>query len=88
MTGLPRRRVYGSDHDDPDPYERPGREYVELVGGALDGQLVDVTHWTPEERATGAMLITDDGAYGAGGRAEYEVRPCEPGRWDWVGDVP
>ncbi|MFF1648630.1 hypothetical protein [Streptomyces sp. NPDC058240] len=44
MTGLPQRRVYGSDHDDPDPYEQPGREYVELVGGALDGQLVDVTH--------------------------------------------
>ncbi|WP_329595858.1 hypothetical protein OG195_44635 (plasmid) [Streptomyces sp. NBC_01362] len=26
MTGLPRRRVYGSDHDDPDPYEQPGHE--------------------------------------------------------------
>ncbi|MFF3787420.1 hypothetical protein [Streptomyces sp. NPDC001933] len=88
MTGLPRRRVYGSDHDDPDPYERPGREYVELVGGALDGQLVDVTRWTPAERAIGAMLITNDGAYGAGDRAEYEARPGEPGRWDWVGDVP
>ncbi|MFJ2884351.1 hypothetical protein ACIPJN_38750 [Streptomyces sp. NPDC086796] len=29
MTALPQRRVYGSDHDDPDPYEQPGREYVE-----------------------------------------------------------
>ncbi|MCT2547371.1 hypothetical protein [Streptomyces atratus] len=88
MTGSQRRRVYGSDHDDPDPYEQPGREYVELVGGALDGQLVDVTHWTPEERATGAMLITNNGRYGAGGRAEYEARPGSPGRWDWVGDTP
>ncbi|MFC9758583.1 hypothetical protein [Streptomyces sp. NPDC056921] len=40
VTALPRRRVYGSDHDDPAPYEQPDREYVELVGGALDGQLV------------------------------------------------
>ncbi|MCX5107041.1 hypothetical protein OOK13_00255 [Streptomyces sp. NBC_00378] len=85
MTALPRRRVYGSDHDDPAPYEQPGREYVELVGGALDGQLVDVTH---EERATKAMLITNDGTYGAGGRADYEPRPGEPGRWHWAGDAP
>lgn len=85
MTGPQRRRVYGSDHD---PYEQPDHKYVELVGGALGGQLVDVTSWTPEERATGAMLITDKGAYGAGGRADYEARPGEPGRWDWVGDVP
>ncbi|MFD7497717.1 hypothetical protein ACFV8T_36160 [Streptomyces sp. NPDC059832] len=42
----------------------------------------------PAERATGAMLITNDGAYGAGGRAEYEARPDTPDRWDWVGDTP
>ncbi|GAA1311756.1 hypothetical protein GCM10009647_035780 [Streptomyces sanglieri] len=52
-----------------------GHEYVELVGSPLDGQLVDVASWTPAERATGAMLITNDGAYGAGGRAEYDARP-------------
>jgi hypothetical protein len=88
MTALPRRRVYGSDHDDPDPYEQPGHEYVELVGGPLDGQLVDVTRWAPADRATGAMLITNNGTYGAGGRAEYEARPGEPRLWDWAGDVP
>lgn len=33
------RRVYGSDHDDPDPGPVPGRRYAELVGGPLDGQL-------------------------------------------------
>ncbi|MGP3991322.1 hypothetical protein [Streptomyces sp. 3N207] len=27
----PRWRVYGSDHDDPHPYARPGRSYRELV---------------------------------------------------------
>lgn len=73
--------LYGSDRDD--PYEQPGDKYVELVGGALDDQLVDVTHWTPEERATGMMLITNDGRYGPGSRAEYD-----PGRWDWAADAP
>ncbi|WP_329595654.1 hypothetical protein OG195_43125 (plasmid) [Streptomyces sp. NBC_01362] len=34
------------------------------------------------------MLITNDGAYGAGSHAEYEARPGEPARWDWVGDIP
>lgn len=38
--------------------------------------------------ATGAMLITIDGTCGAGGRADYEARPSEPGRWHWAGDVP
>lgn len=70
--------MYGSHHDDPD--EQPGHGYVELVG-ALDGQLVDVTHWTPAERATGAMLITNDGMYGAGGRAG------DPSQWGWAGDT-
>ncbi|MET9656776.1 hypothetical protein [Streptomyces sp. NPDC006510] len=70
------------------PTSSPATSNVELVGGALDGQLVDVTSWTPAERATGAMLITNDGTFGAGGRAEYEARLGEPGRWDWAGDVP
>lgn len=40
------RRVYGADHDDPDPGPRPGHTYRELVGGPLDGLLLDVTGWT------------------------------------------
>lgn len=40
---LLRGRVYGTDHDDPDPGRRPGREYRELVGGPLDGIRLDVT---------------------------------------------
>ncbi|MEU6016778.1 hypothetical protein ABZ826_22800 [Streptomyces sp. NPDC047515] len=87
MDELMRRRVYGADHDDPDPGPQPGHEYVELVGGPLDGLLLDVTGWTAEERATGAMLITEIGAYGPGGRAEYGPRPGTPDRWDWLGDV-
>lgn len=83
------RWVYGTDHDDPDPYAlQPGNTYVELVGGPLDGQLLDVTALAPDERADGALLMTDNGAYGAGGRADYEPRPGCPDRWDWSGDVP
>ncbi|MFE7357441.1 hypothetical protein ACFU8Q_30895 [Streptomyces sp. NPDC057543] len=88
MDDLMRRRVYGADHDDPDPGPQPGHEYVELVGGPLDGLLLDVTGWTVEERATGATLTTEISAYGPGGRAEYKPRPGEPDRWDWHGDVP
>ncbi|MFF3787999.1 hypothetical protein [Streptomyces sp. NPDC001933] len=61
---------------------------MELVGGALDGQLLDVTGWTTEQRSGGALLITEVGMYGAGGRADYEQRPDDPDRWDWHGDVP
>ncbi|MCX4734677.1 hypothetical protein [Streptomyces sp. NBC_01363] len=80
--------MYGADHNDPDPGPQPGHEYVELVGGPLDGLLLDATGWAAEERATGTMLITEIGACGPGGRAEYEPRPGTPDRWDWQGDVP
>ncbi|MFH8617417.1 hypothetical protein ACH4E8_20395 [Streptomyces sp. NPDC017979] len=79
-------RVYGADHDSPGP--RPGRDYAQLVAGPLDGLLLDVTGWTPAQRATGAALTTEIGRYGAGGRALYRPRPGSPGRWDWSGDVP
>ncbi|MFE9912906.1 hypothetical protein [Streptomyces clavifer] len=81
--------IYGSDHDDPDLYAtHPGHDYVELVGGPLDGQLLDVTALAPEEQTTGALLITPRSAYGPGGRADYEPSPGDPGRWNWIGDVP
>ncbi|MFW3477150.1 hypothetical protein ACN24M_39455 [Streptomyces microflavus] len=83
------RWVYGTDHDAPDPYTlQPGHTYVELVGGPLDGQLLDVTACTPEERADGALLMSDHGVYGPGGRADYEPRSGCATRWDWRGDVP
>lgn len=85
---LLRGRVYGQDHDDPRPGPRPGRVYAELVGGPLDGLLLDVTDRTPEERAAGAALETELGRYGAGGRSLYDPRPGDPGRLDWSGDTP
>ncbi|MFJ9948221.1 hypothetical protein [Kitasatospora sp. NPDC091207] len=84
---LLRGRVYGTDHDDPDPGPRPGRSYRELVGGPLDGLLLDVTGWGEAEVAGGAALPTEIGRYGAGGRAHYEPRAEDPRRWDWRGDT-
>ncbi|MER6237642.1 hypothetical protein [Streptomyces clavifer] len=83
-----RRRVYGAGHDDPHAYAVPGRDYVELVGGPLDGLLLDVTGLTHQERTAGAMLITSQGQFGPGGRADYEPRAGDTDRWDWAGDVP
>ncbi|MGW6291011.1 hypothetical protein [Streptomyces sp. NPDC055107] len=84
----PRPWIYGTDHDDPDPRTRtPGHVYVELVGGPLDGQLLDVTGYTSEERADGALLMSNHGVYGPGGRSDYEPRPGDPDRWDWSGDT-
>ncbi|MES4888742.1 hypothetical protein [Streptomyces sp. NPDC096012] len=83
---LLRGRVYGRDHDNPGP--RPGARYVELVGGPLDGLLLDVTGWTRGEIGTGVALPTELGRFGAGGRAMYEPRPGDPRRFDWTGDLP
>ncbi|WP_225828028.1 hypothetical protein [Streptomyces naphthomycinicus] len=86
---LLRRRVYGADHDQPGP--RPDRRYAELVGGPLDGLLLDITGWTgwtPDEVDTGVALTTELGQFGAGGRAVYAPRPGVPDRWDWTGDTP
>ncbi|WP_240677785.1 hypothetical protein [Actinacidiphila soli] len=78
--------VYGADHDDPAP--RPRHVYRELVGGPLDGLLLDITGWTVMERAVGAPLRTEIGRYGRGGRALYGPRPGDARLWDWQGDTP
>ncbi|MDO0924289.1 hypothetical protein QQY24_02260 [Streptomyces sp. TG1A-8] len=83
---LLRGRVYGTDHDHPGP--RPGQTYAELVGGPLDGLLLDITGWTAEEIGAGVSLPTELGAFGAGGRALYDPRPGDRGRFDWSGDCP
>jgi hypothetical protein len=77
------RRVYGADHEDPGP--RPGRDYRELVGGPLDGLLVDVTGWDAEALRCGAALATELAGV-RGGRAVYEPRPGSEALWDWKGD--
>ncbi|MER5494354.1 hypothetical protein ACWD6I_09670 [Streptomyces sp. NPDC002454] len=83
-----RKRVYGADHEDPDPGPRPGRTYVELVGGPLDGLLLDVTDRPDQQRRTAVPLSTEIGRYGPGGHALYGPRPGAPQRYDWQGDTP
>ncbi|CAM5714961.1 hypothetical protein SALBM135S_09772 [Streptomyces alboniger] len=83
---LLRGRVYATDHGHPGPL--PHRDYAELVGGPLDGLLLDLTDWTADELQSGAALTTELGQFGAGGRALYDPRPGEPNRWDWSGDSP
>lgn len=58
---LLRGRVYGQDHDHPRPGPMPGRDYTELVGGPLDGLLLDITGWTADEIQTGAALMSELG---------------------------
>ncbi|HWU12010.1 MAG TPA: hypothetical protein VN520_37650 [Streptomyces sp.] len=89
MTGHTRPRIYGTDCDDAASCTTdPSREYVELDGGPLEGQLLDVTGLTAEERTIGAFLITPHSAYGPGGRASYAPAFSNPeGRWVWEGDV-
>lgn len=80
-----RGRVYGADHDDAGP--RSDRAYAELVGGPLDGLLLDVTDGT--DHGSGEVALTTEiGRYGPGGRALYVRRPGDGSRFDWRGDAP
>ncbi|MEU5970515.1 hypothetical protein [Streptomyces globisporus] len=78
--------IYGTD--DPDPRTpAPGHVYVQLVGGPLDGQLLDVTGFGPDDRTEGVLLISAQSAYGPGGRSDYVPDDEETGRWRWNGDT-
>ncbi|MFK4149906.1 hypothetical protein [Streptomyces sp. NPDC004065] len=81
-----RGRVYGADHEDAAP--RPGRTYAQLVGGPLDGLLLDITGRPAATPGGQIALPTEMGRYGAGGRALYEPRPRDARRYDWRGDIP
>jgi hypothetical protein len=81
---LLRGRVYGHDHGDPDPGPRPGQTYAALVGGPLDGLLLDITGWRPEEVDEGAVLPTELSRW-PGVRVpydpdRYESRTSGPGK--------
>ncbi|WP_317447408.1 hypothetical protein [Streptomyces collinus] len=88
-------RVYGCDHDDPNPGPLPARTYAMLVGGPLDGLLLDVTGWTAEEIGGGVALSTELSRW-PGGRALYDPGagaspPLGPGvacRFYYSGDTP
>ncbi|MFF9768265.1 hypothetical protein ACF1GT_16905 [Streptomyces sp. NPDC014636] len=92
---LLRGRVYGQDHDVPNPGPVPHRTYATLIGGPLDGLLLDITGWRPEEIDGGVALSTELSRW-PGGRALYDPRPDEsrtpgPGvscRFYYSGDTP
>ncbi|MFE5118354.1 hypothetical protein [Streptomyces sp. NPDC056669] len=96
---LLRGRVYGCDHPDPDPDPDPGplphQTYAALIGGPLDGLLLDITGRRPEEVDGGAALVTELGQF-PGGRSLYDPRPGEPRtpgpgvscRFYYCGDTP
>ncbi|WP_435862682.1 hypothetical protein [Streptomyces luteogriseus] len=71
---LLRGQLYGADHDHPGP--KPGRRYAELVGGPLDGLLLDITGWRPEEIDDGVSLLTELGQFGPGGRGGATRAPA------------
>ncbi|MFJ6054630.1 hypothetical protein [Streptomyces sp. NPDC092307] len=74
---LLRGRVYGRDHDDPNPGLLPHQTYAVLVGGPLDGLMLDITGWRPEEIGDGVALMTELGRW-PGGRALYDPLPDDP----------
>ncbi|MEU9056963.1 hypothetical protein AB0D37_42430 [Streptomyces sp. NPDC048384] len=75
------------DEADHDPWAVAGTR-SELVGGPLDGLLLDVTGSTHDEIGTSVLLQTALGQYGPDGRTLYEPRPGDPSRFDWTGDSP
>lgn len=79
--------MYGADRDQP-AGPVAGHDYVELIGGPLDGQLLDVTSWGEDERADGALLMSDNGQWGPGGRSDYAPVPGDESRFLWTGDTP
>jgi len=93
---LLRGRVHGHDHDRPNPGPLPHQTYAVLVGGPLDGLLLDITGWRPEEIEDGVALTTELGRW-PGGRALYDRLPGKPRppggpgvvcRFHYSGDTP
>ncbi|CAM5541563.1 hypothetical protein [Streptomyces badius] len=76
---LLRGRVYGHDHDHPNSGPLPHQTYAVLAGGPLDGLLLDITAWWPEEIEDGVALMTGLVRW-PGGRARYDShhRDCTP----------
>ncbi|MGP4009729.1 hypothetical protein [Streptomyces sp. 4N124] len=77
---LLRGRVYGHDHDDPNPGPLPHLTYAEVVGGPLDGLLLDIHGWRTEEVDDGVALSTEltrwpGGASLADAAASVQVTP-------------
>lgn len=67
----------------------PEPQWMELVGGPLDGDRLDVSACAPEEITEGFALTAGPRATFPGGRSLYELQPgAADGRLHWAGDVP
>jgi hypothetical protein len=60
---------------------------VELTGGPLDGDVLDLSALTPAERGEGVALPAP-GATDPGGRSLYGPDPHNAARWRYEGDLP
>ena len=60
----------------PNPGPLPHQTYAALKGGPLDGLLLDITAWRPEEVDDDAL--STDLSRRPGGRALYDPHPGEP----------
>ncbi|RKN45621.1 hypothetical protein [Streptomyces hoynatensis] len=60
---------------------------VQLYGGPLDGEVLDLSALSREEAKTGVALPAERCAY-PGGRALYTPDPELEGVWRWSGDIP
>jgi hypothetical protein len=74
----------------PEEQHQEQPDTVELAGGPLDGQRLDVTGWTEEERATGIAHLSPNSSFGPGGRSLYGPPEHDPSApvWAWEGDMP
>ncbi|MGW2137730.1 hypothetical protein ACWCW2_17190 [Streptomyces sp. NPDC001773] len=70
------------------PGPRPDRRYAELVGGPLDGLLLEITSWTPDKSDNSVALAAELGQFGSGGRPLSRPRPGDRGHSDRIGDTP
>ncbi|MFJ8164196.1 hypothetical protein ACIRBY_25180 [Streptomyces sp. NPDC096136] len=62
--------MYGLGPEEPaGPW--PGHSCVELVGGPLDGTLLDVCGWDPQGIVGHAMVMSEHDRFGPGGGSEY-----------------
>lgn len=72
-------RVYGAVHDDPHHGPLPHRTYAELVGGPLDGLLLDIHGWRAEESTTASPCPPN--SHGGPAAAPCTTRaPANPAR--------
>ncbi|MFI8341886.1 hypothetical protein ACIF8W_17705 [Streptomyces sp. NPDC085639] len=76
---LLRGRVYGHDHDEPNPGPLRHQTYAVLVGGPLDGLLLDITGWRAEEIEDGVALMTALGRWPGGLALYHPPRRSAPG---------